>query len=127
MTDDDSASPAPPRKPTRGNAKCKVCQHAQRGEIEAAMARGIGKRKVGELFGLSLARGKLQQTAIFGAFRRPVSVAHFQCPDGHCHSRPRATALIEHARRARSSGNTELMFLRGPVSHARKRRVGMAV
>ena len=45
------------------------------------MARGIGKRKVGELFGLSLARGKLQQTAIFGAFRRPVSVAHFQCPD----------------------------------------------
>jgi hypothetical protein len=52
MTDDDSASPAPPRKPTKGNAKCKVCQHARRGEIEAAMARGIGKRKVGELFGL---------------------------------------------------------------------------
>ena len=34
MTDDDSASPAPPRKPTRRNAKCKVCQHAHRGRID---------------------------------------------------------------------------------------------
>jgi hypothetical protein len=36
----------------RGMARCKVCTHEKRVEIEMAVAKGGGKREVGEQFGI---------------------------------------------------------------------------